>query len=312
MPTRHVEANWYRNFLYNLSLTKDRYDTAISQTSSGKRLNNLSDAPADMAYVLNLRSKIAQIDQYDQNINSGLSYLSATESAISAVQTAMYSVVSLAEQGASETTDAQSRRILADQIEEIREEIMNYANSEVNGRFLFSGSLTDTQPYADTGAGGTADRPNIIDYNGDSQTIYIQADFSVTVGINMPGDQVFGDYGAPGTPPPYDIFERLATLIEDLNTDDTTDLGTHISTMNEIIDQLGESMGTVGNRVSHLNQIKGMLKTFKTSLQSRMSSLEDADMAQAISNLSKEEIGLQATLQAGSRINRTSLMNYLG
>ncbi|MCP5104086.1 MAG: flagellar hook-associated protein FlgL, partial [bacterium] len=78
------------------------------------------------------------------------------------------------------------------------------------------------------------------------------------------------------------------------------------------INQIDQARGTIGNRTSHLHQIQGLLKTFRTSIQEKMSSLEDADMAQAITNLSREEVGLQATLQAGSRIQRFSLMNYLG
>lgn len=309
---RQVEANWYRDFLYNLSMTKGRYDSAVSQASSGKRLNHLSDDPADMSYVLNLRSKIGQINQFDQNINSGSTYLSYAESGISAVQTTMYTIVSLAEQGASESTDADSRNILADRIDELRNEILNYANTEVNGRFIFAGSNIDTPPYvkgADYLVGGIT-RPGDITYQGDYEYMDIQADFSVTVSTNIPGNEVFGDSTVAA--PPYDIFARLADLVYNLRNNDTTALGNDISSMNELINQLGESLGTVGNNVAHLREIKGMLKSFKTSLQSQMSSLEDANMAEAISNLAKEEVGLQATLQVGARINRVSLMNYLG
>lgn len=309
---RHVEANWYRDFLFNLSNTKDRYDTAISQSSSGKRLNHLSDDPSDMAYVLNLRSKINQIDQFDQNIGSGTANLSYAEGAINAVQTTLYTIVSLTEQGASENTDTQSRLILADRIDELRDEILNYANTEVNGKFIFAGSNTDTQPFikgADYLVAGI-NRPGDVTYQGNTANIDIQADFSVTVSTNIPGSTVFGDSTVAA--PPYDIFNRIADIVYNLRNNDTTSLGNDISSMNELIDQLGTSMGTIGNRTAHLREIKGMLTGFRTSLQSKMSSLEDANLAEALSNLSKEEVGLQSTLQVGSRINRVSLMNYLG
>jgi flagellar hook-associated protein 3 FlgL len=311
---RTVEANWYRDFLYNLGLTKGRYDTAISQASSGKRLNHLSDDPPDMAYALNLRSKIDQVDQFGDNIQSGLAYLNSAESAINAVQNVMYSVITLAEDGASESTGAEGRRTIADQIDLIRDEILNYANTEVMGKFIFAGSATDTQPFVkaadtiDPVSGVTI--PGVVTYQGNTDTIEIQADFSVTVGTNIPGGQVFGDSTVAA--PPYDIFQRLSDLIEALREDDTTAIGNEIGNMNELTNQLGESMGIIGNRTSHLNQIKGLLSSFRASLQAKMSSLEDADMAETISNLGREEVALQATLQAGSRIQRFSLMNYLG
>lgn len=307
MAVRPVESNWYRDFISNLTRTKTRYDDAISQTTSGKKLNNLSDNPADMSYVLTLRNQIAQIDQFDKNINSAFGFLGASESALNKVQNLLANVVSLAEQGASESTGAEGRRLIAQSIDQIRDELLNYANTEIMGRYVFAGSATDTPPFikaADTwDAVNNTWIPGVVTYQGNNDTIDIQADFSVTVATNVPGDQVFTTQ--------YDLFGRLSTLIQALRTNDTATIGSQAGSMNELIDQISEAVGTIGNKTTHLSQIQGMLKSFKTSLQSRMSSLEDADMAEAISNLSREEVALQATLQTGARIQRFSLMNYL-
>jgi flagellar hook-associated protein 3 FlgL len=310
---RPVESNWYRDFIYNLTNTKNRYDNAISESTSGKKLNHLSDNPSDMSYVLSLRSKLNQIDQYDKNIESGLGFLNTADSALNTSQNLMYSIVSLAEQGASDGTDAEARRILADRVDEMRNELMNYANTEVMGKFVFAGSATDTQPYtkaADTVVGGIT-IPGVITYNGNNEDIDIQADFSVTVTTNTPGSQIFGD-STVAVPPPYDVFQRLSDLVVALRQNNTTAIGNEISNMSELINQFGEAMGAYGNRSAHLTEIKGMLKSFSSSLEAKMSSLEDANMAESISNLSREEVGLQAVLQAGARIQRYSLMNYLG
>lgn len=305
MALRPVESIWYRNFLFDLNNTKTRYDEAISQTTSGKKLNNLSDNPADMSYVLTLRSKLGQIDQFDRNINSAFGFLNVSESALNQVQNIMYSIVTLAEQGASDTVGPDERAAMAQTIEEMREEIMNFANTEIMGKYIFAGSATDTPPFYDTGVSGNPpNRPTAIAYQGNSDLIEVQADFSVTVATNIPGDQIFSG--------PVDIFDRLDDLIENLRNNDTFAVGNDIGTMNEIINQISEGMGTIGNRTSHLHQIQGMLKSFRSAIQSKMSDLEDADMAEAISNLAREEIGLQSTLQAGARIQRFSLMNFIG
>jgi flagellar hook-associated protein 3 FlgL len=303
---RPVEATWYRDFLFNLTNTKTRFDDAITQAGSGKKLNHLSDNPADMAYVLTLRSKIGQIDQFERNIQSGKMFLQTSESALNQVMNSMYTIVGLAEQGASEQNGPNERQILSDRIEQIRDEIMNYANSEVNGKYVFAGAYTDTLPFtkaADTVLPSGAIEPGDITYNGDGSNIAIQADFSITVDSNIPGNQVFTG--------PFDMFDRLQDLIVALREDNTPAIAQEIGNFNELIDQVAGAMGTIGNRTNHLNQIEGLLKNFKTSLVDKMSSLEDADMAEAISNIGREEVGLQAILQVGARINRTSLMNFL-
>ncbi len=301
---RPVESVWYRNFLYNLQITKTRYDDAITRSTSGKKINELSDNPSDLAYVLTLRSKVAQIDQFNKNIETGLKYLSSAETAVNSTLTLMYRVISLAEQGASETSEGQPREIIADEIDEIRNSVLNYSNTQVMGKFIFAGSATDTQPFSLNAGTGQ------IDYNGNDDNVNIQADFSILIATNIPGNQVFGGSTAPvGV---VDIFQRLADLRDHLNANDTIAISNDISTMNEIVNQLNEALGKIGNRVSHLNQIKGMLKDFQNALKEKMSTLEDADMAKAISDLSKEEVGLQSTLQVAARINKVSLMNYLG
>lgn len=305
---RAVESNWYRNFLSNLSLTKNRFDDAINRTTSGKKLNKLSDNPADMAYVLNLRGKIEQIDQFDKNISSGKSYLNSAESAMNAIQNVLYRVVTLIEQGASETSTTEGRITIAGEIDQIRDSILNFANTQIMGKYVFAGGVTDTIPFVKDPVGPP---PDVVNYNGDDSIINIQADFSIQVPTNVPGNEMFG-VGPLAPPGSRDIFQDLLDLREALLADDTTLIGNAMGNLEQIQDQLNQHRSDVGNNLRHMTDIQGMLIAFQNSLRTKMSSLEDADMARAISDLAKEEVGLQATLQAGSRIQRISLMNYLG
>lgn len=300
---RAVEANWYRNFLYSLSITKDRYDTAIKQSTSGKKLLNLSDNPSDMAYVLSLRGKMNQIDQFEKNINSGLSFLSSAEGALNSTYTLLHQVASLAAEGSTESTDAQGRQVIADNINEIRDQIMSHANTEVLGKFIFAGSMTQTEPFTNPG-GAPAD---VITYNGNAEYIFMQADFSLQIESNLPGSEAFS-VGVPD----FDVFEELRILREALLANDTALIADRTANLHNVINGVDDAIAKIGNRISHFRQVEGMLKEFAHSIQSKMSQLEDADMAEAISNLAKEEVGLQSTLQSGARIQRISLMNFLG
>ncbi len=309
---RAVESNWYRNFLSNLSLTKNRYDDAITKVTSGKKLNRLSDNPADMAYVLGLRGKVEQIDQFDKNISTAKSFLTAGESAMNAIQNSLYRVITLAEQGASETSTTEGRVTIAQEIDQIRDSILNYANTEVMGKFIFAGSDNDSIPFEKDPL--EVPTPDNIIYNGDGSVVNVQADFSILVPTNIPGNEVFGvgNLIAPAPGGSIDMFAVLHDLRDALIADDTTAITASMDLMSDFQEQINESRGDVGNNLRHLTDIQGMLKTYQNSLRVKISDLEDADMAQAISDLSREEVGLQATLQSGSRIQRYSLMNYLG
>jgi len=309
---RAVESNWYRNFLSNLSLTKGRYDDAITKATSGKKLNKLSDNPADMAYVLGLRGKIEQINQFDKNIGTAKSFLTASESAMNSIQNSIYRVITLAEQGASETSSPEGRVIIAQEIDQIRDSIINYANTEVMGKYIFAGSDNDSIPFEKDPTEVPA--PDNVIYNGDGRVVKVQADFSIRVGTNIPGNEVFGvgNLIAPAPAGSTDIFASLHDLRDALIANDTTAISNELDAMSDIQEQINESRGNIGNNLRHITDIRGMLKSYQNSLRVKVSDLEDADMAKAISDLSREEVGLQATLQAGSRIQRHSLMNYLG
>jgi flagellar hook-associated protein 3 FlgL len=292
---RSVNSVWYRNFIYNLDLTKARYSEALARSSSGKQLNKLSDNPSDMAYTLSLRSNIAQVNQFSTNIKSGQAALSASETALNGALTLMYRTISLAEQGASESTSTDGRAIIADEINEIRKSMINYANTELNGRYLFSGTATSTLPYAETGG--------VVNYSGNSDPTSIQADFSVQVETSIPGDEVFS--GA------VDVFQRLADLRDALLADDTDAITASISTMSEMNDQINEALGMVGNRSTRLTQIAGTLNEFKAAMTEKMSSLEDANMAEVATDMATTSAAMSATIQAAASINNMSLIDYL-
>jgi flagellar hook-associated protein 3 FlgL len=297
----------YRNFLTNLGNTKLRYDKALSQSSSGRKLTTLSDNPSDAAHALDLRSKIAQVDQFSRNIDSGYKYLHTAESALNSVTTSLYRVITLAEQGATEVNDAQARATIAEQINLIRDSLLDAANTQVMGVYVFAGTNTDTAPYIkDPGE----PNPDTILYQGNNDTMEIQANFSVQVEINLPGSNVFGANGQPA--PPHDIFARLATLRDALLANDTAAITAEMGSMHDLVDQVGNGLGKIGNLSAHMQSTQGLLKDFRTAMLAKVSSLEDANMAEALSNLTKEEVGLSATLQVGARINRISLMDFLG
>lgn len=304
---RTVEATMYRNFLVNLSNTKARYNRAVTESSSGRKINRLSDAPSDAAHALDLRSKIAQIDQFSRNIESGNKFLGTAESALNAVTTNLYRVITLAEEGATEVNDAAARATIAEQIDLIRDSILDIANTQIMGVYVFSGSSTDTMPYIKDPA--EAD-PDTVLYQGNDDIIEIQANFSVQIQTNLPGTEVFGASGLAA--PPHDIFARLANLRDALLANDTAVITAEAGSMNELVDQISAGLGRLGNFSSQMNETKGILTGFRTALLEQVSSLEDANMAEALSNLTKEEVGLSSTLQVGARINQISLLDYLG
>ncbi len=294
---RANESIWYRDSLFYINLTKLRYDEAIKQTTSGKRINKISDNPSGAAFALGLKDRRGQIEQFLRNLDTARIYLANAEDVLNKVQTVLNKAITDASQGATDTMDINQKRIIANDIDQLRSQIMDLANTRVMNRYLFSGTLTDTRPF--TEVGGT------VVYNGNSNDIDIQIGYSIRVTTNLPGNQVF-------TNPTANVFEVLANIRDHLNAGDSGAVASDIEDLGAVVDNIAYQRSIIGNRMSELDIMKNNLKEFSTNLQEKISSIEDADMAEAISNLTKEETGLRVTLQSVSRIQRLTLFDYLG
>ncbi len=294
---RANESIWYRDALFYINLTKLRYDKAIQETTSGKKIHKISDDPSGAAFALGLKDRRGQIEQFTKNLDTARIYLSNAEDVLNKVQNVLNKVVTDASEGATDTMDLSQKQLIANDIDQLRTQIMDLANTRVMNRYLFSGTLIDTQPFTETGG--------VVGYNGNTNNIDVQIGYSIRVTTNLPGDQVFTN-GAD------DVFQVLADIRDHLNANDSVAVSNDIPRLGSILDNMAHQRGIIGNRMHELDIMRDSLKEFSNNLQEKISEIEDANMPEAISNLMKEETGLRVTLQAASRIQRITLFDYLG
>ena len=157
-----------------------------NQISSGNRLNLPSDdAPAALRAV-SLQNQIDQNNQFQTNVQTNQSYLGATDSAMSQIVQILNTAQGIASGAVGSTaTDAQ-RAAAATQIQDEITQLTNIGNQIFRGRYLFSGSNTVVQPFAQT-------PPGIV-YQGDQKTISSYSDVNALFTTNVTGDAAFGGF----------------------------------------------------------------------------------------------------------------------
>jgi flagellar hook-associated protein 3 FlgL len=150
MITR-VTNQMMTNLLNNSMSTADsQYTNTIGELSSGKQVNSPSDNPIGFGQILNYRSGLAQISNYQNNISSNNSWLSATESALTQVNDILTNIQTTAVSQGSATATASTRLDAADSLQQQIEQIMSLANSQYDNRYIFSGTSTNTAPFSAT------------------------------------------------------------------------------------------------------------------------------------------------------------------
>ncbi len=147
---RVTENILFSNFLYNINKINSKTYKTNSQMSSGRRLLNLDSDPISLMKVLSLKDIQKRFEQYTTNINSATSVLDAQDTTLNNADTLLQKADTLLIQGANAVnSDQTSRQAIAQQIDSIKEEIIDSANTIFEGKYLFAGLKTDTQPIED-------------------------------------------------------------------------------------------------------------------------------------------------------------------
>ncbi len=140
--------------LANISGSAGRLAKAQEQLSSTKRINRASDDPQGSSLVLQMQERIGLTEAYQSATGSAQELLGMASATLNQVVELLQNAKDLAVQGSSDTTGT-VRNTLADQVNQLLEELLSESNTQVQGRYLFAGTQTSSAPFRATrdGAG---------------------------------------------------------------------------------------------------------------------------------------------------------------
>jgi flagellar hook-associated protein 3 FlgL len=191
------------NALQNIfRITEDLF-AANQRIATGKRINKPSDDPLGMQDTLTLRSSIAQIQQFGRNIDNNRLFLNTADTTLDSVGLGITRALELAQGSLGATSSAQTRSLVAVEIQSILDQAIQEGNTQVKGRFIFGGTDILNPPYQANGSGLGAI------YSGNSDTLEVEVGSTLTIPITRPGSEVFGTDMNPAL--------NGNTLLSDLN-----------------------------------------------------------------------------------------------
>ena len=291
-------------FLADLSNLEGRLLTAQRQVSSGLRMQSVADDPDQVSALLEVKARIAHNSQLKYNLGRVQTEVNAAESAINTAATLMDRARQIAAEGASSTTTVDTRTQLAGQVKDIITEMFGLTQTQVEGRYVFSGNSDQTAPYLSV----DLTQPNGVGaYQGSNATRQVEHPNGSTFSISYTAAQVF-DSGGVST----SVFQSLTALYNNLQTSNVANLATdadNIGTAANFLDGQQARYGEIQNQVS--DAVSAQQK-IDTQLQTQLGNTQDADAPSAIVELQKESIAQQAALQAHAALPKTSLFSFIG
>src|SRR5215472_3231078 len=134
-------------FLANIERVQQSVEEASLQVSSGKRVNMASDAPGQVADILQLRADEVRNTQIQSNLALAKTDAEAADGALNSATRLLDRARVLGAQGANSTLDATGRQSLADEVESLQEQMLAISRTTVQGRYIFSGDQDSGPAY---------------------------------------------------------------------------------------------------------------------------------------------------------------------
>lgn len=271
------------------------------QVATGRRILAPADDPVGAATALENEKSLGVVNQYVSNIGSARSSLSLEETVLSNVGQVLQNARQDVVNGGNPTLSAANKTALATSLRSAYDQLLSLANSrDGQGNYMFSGFKTGTQPFTQSSGAGV--------YAGDQGQNKLQISASRQIPITDSGQNVFKP-GVAGSDP----FATIETFITALNSGTVTssELTTALNGIDSAMNNVLRVRSAVGTRQNELDSTEITNQDSATQYQSLISQLRDVDYTKAISDLTRQQTGLQAAQKSFTTVQGLSLFNYL-
>ena len=264
----------------------------------------------DASRLLTVESSLRRIDQFvkdnafiDMRMETMLNSMDAVGDILTEVRTLVRDVL---EDGTLDGIDKNDfTEIKMDQLE-------SFLNVKMNGRFLFSGTKTDTPPVnaGDLGDAPTFDADGITTtaepsffYQGDDNQVKARIDEGVTL-----------EYGVKANDEGFEKLIRAMRLVKSTDLSDANVLGKFqhaLNLLNESADNIAAVELNTGVKFQQLASTTQSLKDTKNILDGVVDEIERADTFEAVSILNQVQTQLEASYATAVRVSNLSLTRFL-
>ena len=257
----------------HLENNRSQLGSSINRISSGQ-IEGASDGVTELTLTENIRADVVALQQGSRNLNDGTALVKTAEGALNAISGILLRLRSIASQSANGTIDDVER--ISTDLEyqaSLRELDRIVATTEFNGTFLLDGTLAASQPAADH---------NVLQLGVDSSSEN-QFDLNNMLNLTNVGTASLGLSGSNITSQ-GDAFQALNAL--------TTS-----------IDDLIQARGRVGTTQIRIMHAFDNLKVQEENLTAAVSTIRDADFAEELTSLTKNQLLVQSAVAMVGQAN---------
>jgi flagellar hook-associated protein 3 FlgL len=273
--------------------------TYQNELASGKKLTKPSDDPAAAMRAMGYRSNLQQAQQYQKNFTEAYNWLDTTDSSLGEATQVLQNVQELTTQAANGTLTDSDRPAIQDQVKQLRDHLVDVANTKVGNKYIFNGSNTLNKPVTTT---TDANGNTTVTVSSNNDPVNIELSKGISIQVNSTPQNAFSQQ----------MFNDLNSLITNLGPNgDPSQLSSQIDTITNQVNNIVGERATVGARENRVQLMEDRVNSQVDSANQMMSNNEDADPAKVITDLTSEESVQRAALSVGARVIQPTLVDFL-
>lgn len=287
-----------QSLLRQVNSTRERISVLQRDLATGKRINQISDDPAQIESVLRFRGLLKLNSRFEENINNASEFLAFTSESLTDSADTLIRIKELTIQGIDSIGDDEFQAFVA-QFDELVQKLVDVANTRFKGRYIFGGANVDAAPFT------LAPDLSAVTTNPDG----VAGSLKVELGqgkidqYNISGEEAFLKN--------VDVFQTVIDLRNAFANRDSAAINNLIPQVDNALDQILEANTRAGARLNRFDLLNQQYTNEDVRLQEFLSNVEDTDIPRTILDLQGEQTALETALRTLSNTVGISLVDFI-
>lgn len=287
------DSSAYRVLQYNMAKSTSKINQLYIKTSTGVDVSKASDDPSAVQAIVSCRSSIILGERYIENCSTIQNSLASTETYIDSVLDILERAKEIGISAANDSLSQSDLNTYQDEVSQMQDSLLDLANSQVAGKYIFAGYDDQSEPFSGSP----------VTYGGTNDHQMIRVSSGTTIAGNITGEELFMS--------PVDLFATLEDLAAAIETGNKTLISSQLDPLENAAEQVRSQQSRLGNTSARLDDLIAMHSNSNVLFTEKLSRNEDADLTSILSEISKYELSLEATMQVTSRVSSLNLFDYL-
>ena len=294
-------------FLLDLGRIQDSIGRANQQISSGLRVTAPSDAPDEISDILQIHTEIERNSRLRANLEQVRSETSTGDSALETAVRLVERARTLASQGVNTIQTAETRRILAGEVQALLEQLVNASRTMVQNRYIFSGDQ-DLVPSYQLNLANANGVDRLVD---PSATREVQHPSGTSFTVAKTAEEIFDRRNPDDTLAADNVFAAVNGLRLALENNDQAGIDASLAALRSAADWLNIELSYYGTVENKLTEAVDFSNRLEARLKTELSARRDADLTAAILEMERGRTHEEAAYTAHSQMPKANLFDYI-